>query len=81
MVIQIMEFMTKFILKIINIYFIDENFIKDLASRFPGEEKNIRNYVQLVRKLLKDVFFNLKIIKSKILYKLLQLYLKYWEKD
>ncbi len=60
----------------------EENFIKDLASRFPGEEKNIRNYIQLVKKVAqKDIFFNLKIIKSKILYKLLQLYLKYWEKD
>ena len=60
----------------------EENFIKDLGVRFPGEEENIRNYIKLVKEVSKkDIFFSIKIIRSKFLLNLLKLYLKYWDKD
>ena len=59
-----------------------ENFIKDLGKIFPGEEKNIRNYINLIKKVSeKDIFFNLKIIQSSFIVNIIKLYLKYWEKD
>ena len=60
----------------------EENFIKDLSDRFPGEEKNIRNYIKLIKEVAKkDIFFNIKIIRSEIVLYLLKLYLKYWDTD
>ena len=60
----------------------EDNFINDLATIFPGEEQNIRDYISLVKKVAKkDMFFNLKIIKSTWLVKIIKLYLKYYEKD
>tara|TARA_Y200000002_G_scaffold373249_1_gene372068 strand:- start:1256 stop:3019 length:1764 start_codon:yes stop_codon:yes gene_type:complete len=60
----------------------EENFIKDLAIKFPEEEQNIRNYIKLIKKVAKkDIFFNLKIIRSKLLSNIIRLYLKYFEKD
>lgn len=60
----------------------EENFIKDLAIKFPGEEQNIRNYIKLIKKVAKkDIFFNLKIIRSNFLVNIIRLYLKYFEKD
>ena len=42
-----------------------ENFISDLAIKFPEEEENIRAYIDLVKKVAKkDLYFNLKIISS-----------------
>ena len=60
----------------------EENFITDLSERFEGEESNIRDYIKLIKKVSeKDLFFNIKIIKSTWIIKILELYLKYWEKD
>jgi all-trans-retinol 13,14-reductase len=60
----------------------EENFIKDLGKRFPGEEENIRQYIKLVKEVSKkDIFFSIKIIRSKFLLNLLKLYLKYCDKD
>ena len=60
----------------------EENFIKDLGKRFPGEEENIRNYINLVKTVSKkNMFFNLKVIQSSFIINIIKLYLKYWEKD
>ena len=60
----------------------EQNFIDELSIKFPEEKNNIIKYIKLVKKVAsKDLFFNLKIIKSSILQYLLKLYLKYWDKD
>ena len=60
----------------------EENFIRDLSKRFLGEEEAIRKYIELVKKVAKkDLFFNLKIIKSKWLSLLGHYYLKYYDTD
>jgi len=60
----------------------EENFISDLSKRFEGEESGIRKYIDLVKKVAKkDLFFNLKIIKSKWLTLLGHYYLKYYDTD
>jgi all-trans-retinol 13,14-reductase len=60
----------------------EENFIHDLSKRFLGEEDAIRKYIKLVKKVAKkDLFFNLKIIKSKWISLLGQYYLKYYDND
>jgi all-trans-retinol 13,14-reductase len=60
----------------------EDNFIHDLAKRFEGEEEAIRKYIKLVKKVAKkDLFFNLKIIKSKWLSLLGHYYLKYYDTD
>jgi all-trans-retinol 13,14-reductase len=60
----------------------EENFISDLSKRFEGEEAGIRKYIDLVKKVAKkDLFFNLKIIKSKWLSLLGHYYLKYYDTD
>jgi all-trans-retinol 13,14-reductase len=60
----------------------EENFISDLSKRFEGEEAGIRKYIELVKKVAKkDLFFNLKIIKSKWLSLLGHYYLKYYDTD
>ena len=58
----------------------EENFINDLSTRFHGEETNIRNYIALVKKVSKkSLFFNMKVINSPLLKKIMNLYLKYWD--
>lgn len=60
----------------------EENFINDLVNKFPEEELNIRNYINLVKKISKkDIFFNLKIIRSSIVRYLIDLYLTYFNTD
>jgi len=60
----------------------EENFIKDLSKRFEGEEENIRAYINLVKNVAsKDLFFNIKIIKLWCVRKIIELYLKYWDKE
>ena len=60
----------------------EENFINDLSKRFEGEEEAIRKYINLVKKVSKkNLFFNLKIIKSKWLSLLGHYYLKYYDTD
>ena len=60
----------------------EENFIKDLSKRFEGEEENIRAYINLVKNVAsKDLFFNKKIIKLWCVRKIIELYLKYWDKE
>ena len=58
----------------------EENFINDLSTIFVGEETNIRNYIALVKKVSKkSLFFNMKVIRSPLLKKIINLYLKYWD--
>lgn len=58
----------------------EENFINDLSQRFKGEETNIRKYISLIKKVSKkSLFFSMKIVRSKFLKKLINLYLKYWD--
>ena len=60
----------------------EENFINDLSKRFEGEEEAIRKYINLVKKVSKkDLFFNLKVLKSKWLSLLGHYYLKYIDTD
>jgi len=60
----------------------EEHFIKDLSKQFPGEESNIREYIKVVKKATcNNLFFVMKIIQSAWIRKLLESYLKYWEKD
>ena len=60
----------------------EDNFIKDLSNRFEGEEENIREYIKLVKNVSKkSLFFSIKIIQSFWIRRLLELYLKYWDKD
>ena len=60
----------------------EENFIKDLGKRFEGEEENIRNYIKLVKNVAnKDLFFSIKIIEIWWVRKIVELYLKYWDKE
>ena len=49
-----------------------EPFIKLMVSKFPKEEHTIRKYLQLVEESAKkDLFFNLKIVQSKFLARLI----------
>jgi len=60
----------------------EENFITDLSKRFEGEEANIRAYIKLVKEVAKkDLFFSIKIIQLSWVRKIIDLYLKYWDKD
>jgi all-trans-retinol 13,14-reductase len=60
----------------------EENFIHDLSKRFEGEEEAIRKYINLIKKVAnKELFFNLKIIQSKLLRLLGHYYLKYIDTD
>ena len=60
----------------------EENFIQDLAKRFDGEEEAIRKYIDLVKKVAKkDLFFSLKVLKSKWLSLMGHYYLKYIDTD
>ena len=53
-----------------------ENFISDLAIKFPEEEENIRAYIDLVKKVAKkDLYFNLKIISSDWLHYILSFFI------
>ena len=46
----------------------ESNFIEDMISYFPKEEKAIKEYVKLVKKAAsKDLFFKLKVIQNKLL--------------
>jgi len=60
----------------------ESNFINELTKSFSEERENIVKYVELVKKVSSlNLFFNSKIIKSKWIRYLVDIYLKYWEKD
>ncbi len=60
----------------------EENFIQDLVAKFPDEETNIKNYINLVKKIASNnLFIRLKVVKSVFIQNIIKLYFKYWNTD